>query len=90
MKKPKKPDRFERMVKKTLCHTGSQNWMHNVVVVRLLRRQHAAYVRMVERDTSIYCDNYRSSILVGDDPLEWDFKLEALQDVLESFEKYKH
>lgn len=50
---PRKPDRFERMVEKlsnnTLDGTAMTIRTGKAEIVKLLRRQHRAYVRMVEK-----------------------------------------
>jgi hypothetical protein len=42
----KQPDRFDEMV---LSHSYDEDYIPTCEAVKLLRRQHAAYVRMVKR-----------------------------------------
>ncbi len=54
---PRKPDRFERMVNSSFgvipsnnqVDAGVANYMYREDAVKLLRRQHRAYVRMVRK-----------------------------------------
>jgi hypothetical protein len=59
--KPKKPDRFERVVlaamKKQDTPSSTCIWLNGPDVVKLLRQEHRAVVRMVKNSVQPYRDS---------------------------------
>ncbi len=76
----KNQDKFERMVEKAKYGNGLDGWFfYPEHVVRLLRLQHAAYVRMVQNEK-----------LSGetDEAVDIGYN-QACEDILNQFENYK-
>jgi hypothetical protein len=82
----RKPDRFERMVEQVI---GESPIMFTHETLKLLRRQHRAYVQMVKKDMYMYVDKASDATRVGNGTYEWDKKIEAMADFLTKVEQYK-
>ncbi len=90
---PRKPDRFERMVNQNfgvIVSTRPENarlgqYMYREDAVKLLRRQHRAYVRMIQAH-----NRYIQSFPDRDIQLAWkDGNKYACTELLNQFKEYK-
>jgi len=81
----RKPDRFERMVEKmdkTAAGFNNHGLVYPLDAVSLLRRQHAAYVRLVEKEMGHRLGMY---VMLEDPGGRWISRA----DLLAAFTRYR-
>ena len=85
-----KGDRFEQMVERREILIGlsfPKPMVLSTTAITLLRKEHAAVVKMVEKDVAVYQGLATNAVRAGLNPECWDMRKEACLDILAALDK---